>query len=175
MKARMLIALALCVLCAGAALGAVSFTAQPAMNYNASSGQWQITFALSETTDVEVAVVDMADSTIVRRLAAGMLGSNPPAPLAANALSQTLTWDGKNDLGQPVAPGGDYSVRVRAGMGVSLNAMVGNNPYFFSQATGASVGPDGSVYIHGFYGAWGMHAAVRKYDPGRRLGHQPDV
>ena len=40
---------------------------------------------------------------VVRHLAAGVLGNNPPAPLLANSLSQSFAWDGLDDLGNAVA------------------------------------------------------------------------
>jgi hypothetical protein len=52
----------------------------------------KIEFAADRETDVAVYVEDAA-SKVVRHLAAGMLGKNPPAPLKAGALEQSLEWD----------------------------------------------------------------------------------
>jgi hypothetical protein len=62
----------------------------------------RIEFALSRETDVAVYVED-AKGAIVRHLAAGVLGKNPPEPLKAGALEQSLEWDGKDDDGKPAA------------------------------------------------------------------------
>src|SRR5207253_504712 len=64
-------------------------------------GATKIEFEISRPTDVAVAVEDLK-GTIVRHLAAGVLGKNPPPPLQPNALAQSLEWDGKDDFGAPV-------------------------------------------------------------------------
>src|SRR5881398_2493477 len=74
----------------------------------------KIDFAVDRNIDMAVYVED-ADGKIVRHLAAGVLGKNPPEPLKANALAQSLEWDGKDDHGKPAA-GGPFKVRVRLGM-----------------------------------------------------------
>ena len=43
--------------------------------------------------------VEDAQGKIIRHLAAGVLGKNPPEPLQPNSLAQSLTWDGKDDFG----------------------------------------------------------------------------
>src|SRR2546423_612253 len=53
-------------------------------------GSLRLTFGVTKYTDVTVEVVDAAGKRI-RALAAGKLGANPPAPLQANSLKQTLT------------------------------------------------------------------------------------
>jgi hypothetical protein len=57
-----------------------------------------------------------AAGTVVRHLAAGVLGGQyaPPPPLA-QGLSQSLTWDLKDDLGNIVF-GSTYKARVRLGL-----------------------------------------------------------
>ena len=74
----------------------------------------RISFKLSAPTDVAVAVVD-AKGKIVRHLAAGALGVNPPEPLAKGRLDQVVTWDHADDFGRPVEPG-RYRVVVSAGL-----------------------------------------------------------
>lgn len=96
-------------------------------------GQTVIDFACAASTDVEVAVLD-AQGRVVRHLAAGVLGAKnaPPAPLKPG-LSQALEWDGNDDYGA-AAQGGPFKARVRAGMGVKLERIVGGDPYaFFSR------------------------------------------
>ncbi len=155
---------------------AVTFSSKPAAS--SAQGKTTISFAVSGRTDVEVAILD-AKGRVVRHLAAGLLGGKtpPPAPLKPG-LSQSLTWDGKDDYGAPTpntqhpAP---YSVRVRAGMGVKLKQMVGGDPYAYLsddmnqhnhtvwKMTGLEQKPDGTVYVLGnstFIGP----PALRAYD-----------
>ena len=74
----------------------------------------QISFKVSTPTDVIVAVGD-AKGKIVRHLAAGVLGANPPKPFARNQLAQTIVWDHKDDFGKPVKAG-SYKVQVSLGL-----------------------------------------------------------
>lgn len=125
-----------------------SFTTPPSIT--GSGNDWQITFAVSESTDVEVAVVNREDSTVIRHLAAGVLGSNPPAPLTARSLSQTLLWDGRDDLGHAVSlAAGSIGVRVRAGMGAEFEQVCGGSPYAFHLMNGLLAGDDGLMYVFG--------------------------
>ncbi len=158
-------------LCAASA-GEVKFVAAPAMKR--SGGKTLISFALNAKTDVEVAVLD-AKGKVIRHLAAGVLGGEnpPPAPLKPG-LSQSLEWDGKDDYGQPAADPDAFTARVRAGMGVSLERIVGGDPYaFYSREmgqgdhaawkiTGLDVKPDGSVYVMGNASNYGP-PAIRQY------------
>lgn len=110
--------LVLSVASSAVAAGEVSFTTKPSVTQ--SGDRVTIAFTVSAPTDVEVAVLD-ADGKVVRHLAAGVLGGKtpPPPPLRAG-LSQTLDWDGKDDLGKPAADLAALTVRVRAGMSVLL-------------------------------------------------------
>ncbi len=80
----------------------------------AAEGRTQISFTVSAATDVTVAVLD-AKGRIIRHLAAGVLGANPPKPLVKDTLAQTVAWDRTDDFGRP-APAGAYTVRVRLGL-----------------------------------------------------------
>ena len=140
-----------------------------------ADGGTNIVFAVRAATDVEVAILD-AHGKVVRHLAAGVLGvgAAPPAPLALG-LRQRLTWDGKDDYGQPVADASACSVRVRAGMGVRLDRIAGGDPYaYYSRdmgqgdhaawrITGLEAKPDGAVYVLGNANNYGP-AALRRYD-----------
>lgn len=155
------------VLCLAVAssFAALSFTQTPSMVRDGSG--WKVEFTVSETTDVEVSIVKLRDSTIVCHLAAGMLGANPPEPFTANTLHQILTWDGKNDFGETMAQPESLSVRVRAGMTARLSALAGEDLYSFSTGVGGiSVDDDGSVLILGRSGRGGAvsNAFLRKYD-----------
>lgn len=135
----------------------------------------QIKFALSQSTDVEVAILD-ADGKVVRHLAAGLLGGEnpPPQPLAAG-LVQELQWDGLDDYGEPVKNPNACRVRVRAGLGARVDRIAGGSPYaFYSKEMGQGdhaawrimgleAKPDGSVYVLGNANNYGP-AALRKYN-----------
>jgi len=134
-----------------------------------------ITFAVSEKTDIEVAILNSKDK-VVRHLAAGALGGKklPPAPLKAG-LSQTLEWDGKDDYGQAVK-GAPFKVRVRVGMEAKLKTIVGGDPYaYYSKEmgqgdhstwciTGVDAKSDGMVYVMGNSCNIGP-PTIRQYDP----------
>jgi len=142
----------------------LSFVGSPSLIRNSASS-WIVDFEVSAATDVEVSVVSLRDSTIVRHLAAGVLGPNPPAPLAASVLHQTLAWDGKDDLGAAVtAPPESLKVRVRAGMSASLDKFAGGNPYRFTgDFCGLIQGANNEMYVWGAAQTLGSHN-VRAYD-----------
>ncbi len=134
-----------------------------------------IRFEMSVSSDVEVAILN-AQGDVVRHLAAGMLGGKnpPPAPLVPG-LSQKITWDGLDDYGVPVSDVSVCSVRVRAGMGVRLDRIVGGNPYaYYSREmgqgdhaawriTGLEAKSDGKVYVLGNANNYGP-PALRQFD-----------
>ncbi len=136
----------------------------------------KVAFAVSQKTDVEVAVLNAAGE-VVRHLAAGVVGGEaaPPAPLKAG-LEQNVEWDGKDDYGQAVANASSCSCRVRAGMGVKLEKIVGGDPYAFWsnqsatvqdhaqwKVTGIEAKSDGSVYVIGSETSFGL-PVLRAYD-----------
>ena len=93
------------VIAAGLAQGgavAPRFT-RPPMATKVGDG-WRIEFAVNRETDVAVFIED-AKGRVVRHLVAGVLGKNPPEPLKANSLEQSIVWDGKDDAGKPVPAG----------------------------------------------------------------------
>ncbi len=105
--------LALALLSASA-LAAPGFNGTPQITDNGNSVT--ISFSVTEYTDVTVEAVDAAGKRIAA-IAGGKLGPNPPAPLTANSLTQTLTWNKQTDAGQPAAAGW----RVRVGLGMTAN------------------------------------------------------
>jgi DNA-binding beta-propeller fold protein YncE len=106
----------------------------------------RLTFSVTKYTDVTVEVVDAAGKRI-RALAAGTLGPNPPAPLQANSLKQTLTWDKKTDRGQP-APAG-WHLRVGLGLAADFDRIYdANGPgYIDEYVLGATTDDQGNVYV----------------------------
>ena len=149
----------------------VKFTKPPAVTTDGATTR--ITFAVSRQTDVEVAVVD-AKGAVVRHLAAGVLGGKTAPPPLKPGLSQTIVWDGKDDYGQEVK-GGPFRSRVRAGMDVKLDKIVGGDPYaFYSKMmgqgdhaawriTGLEAKSDGKVYVLGNANNYGP-PALRAYN-----------
>jgi hypothetical protein len=147
-------------------MAALSFTQTPTMTFNSATGKWDVQFTVSAATDVEVSIVNPHDSTVVRHLAAGVLGANPPAPLLANVLQQTLVWDGKDDFGQAAAQPESLTVRVRAGMTPVLANVAAEDLYTFNAKAEISMllDADGSVFILGKAGSGGVYTFLRKYD-----------
>jgi hypothetical protein len=168
----------------------VTFSVKPAVKKDGVNAT--INFTVSAPIDVEVAILD-AKGVVVRHLAAGVIGSTnlPPAPLTPG-LSQSITWDGRDDYGEqvsgfrvqagtPSSPNPEpralppFSVRVRAGMGVKLEKIAGGDPYAFWsdqsgqgdhtqwRVTGLEVKSDGQVYLFGAITPHGL-PALRQYD-----------
>lgn len=109
----------------------VAWVHKPALTFDAGTKQYHVTFELNSPRDVEVAILNADQSKVVRRLAAGMLGAKAPPPLVSNSLAQKIVWDGKDDYGQPVPNASKLNVRVRVGMSVALEQIVGGDPYAF--------------------------------------------
>lgn len=112
----------------------------------------EITFSVKQPVDVAVEVLD-EKGRIVRHLAAGVLGKNPPDPLLPNTLEQKLTWDFKDDQGKEL-PEGKYRVRVGLGMGHVFDRVIGWSPYEYTGGRnnsggvrGITAGPEGTLYV----------------------------
>lgn len=108
-------------------------------------GKTTIAFAVDRATDVAVSIED-SNSKIVRHLAAGVLGKNPPEPLQANSLAQTLVWDGKDDRGKD-AQNGPFKVRVQLGMKAEFDRFLLHNPHASGEVSSVAVGPGGDLYL----------------------------
>jgi len=110
-----------------------------------SGEQVRIDFAVDRPTDVAITVED-AQGKILRHLAAGVLGNNPPEPLQPNTLAQLLTWDGKDDFGKTVT-GGPFQVRVQLGLKAELGSFLMHNPDACGDISTVAVGPGGTLYV----------------------------
>ncbi len=105
----------------------------------------QIDFAVDRATDVAVTIED-AKGKIVRHLAAGVLGKNPPEPLQANTLAQSLLWDGKDNFGK-AATGGPFRVRVQIGLKAEFDRFVLYDPDSSGEVSAVASGPGGKLYV----------------------------
>jgi hypothetical protein len=105
----------------------------------------KIDFAVDRWTDVAVAVVD-GQGKVVRHLAAGVLGKNPPEPLRPNTLEQSLEWDGRDDFGKPSA-GERFTVRVQLGMNAEFGGFLMHNADASGEVGAVAVGPGGTLYV----------------------------
>jgi len=120
----------------------------------AEKGGARISFAVSQPTDVEVAILD-ARGEVVRHLAAGLLGENAPAPLQKGVLKQELFWDGNDDLGRPAADG-PFQVRVSVGSRPRLEEILGwDGNTLGGQIVGLAVDGRGALYVLTGEGSYG--------------------
>jgi len=127
--------------CCGA--GEVEFRGKPAIVKDGRTVK--IEFTVSRQTDVSVCI-ENAQGEVVRHLAAGMLGPNPPAPLKADSLEQSVSWDGNDDLGKP-AIGGPFIARVDVGLFARLHKIIGWSGQKLDTVNGLVPGPDGTLYV----------------------------
>ncbi|MCX7590009.1 MAG: hypothetical protein N2255_00105, partial [Kiritimatiellae bacterium] len=89
------------------------FTARPVLQRKGDL--LTIAFAVKDFCDVTI-VIESAEDGIVRHLASGVLGENAPAPFQKDALTQAITWDGKDDTGAYVDDINNCIVRVSLGL-----------------------------------------------------------
>ncbi len=116
---------------------------------------WHISFEITRFDDVAVRAVD-ADGTVLHTIACGVLGANAPAPLQQNSLTQTISWDGKDNAEQTVE--GVASIEVTVGLKPTFEHFIGYrseqlSPYL----RGVTIDRKGRVYVT-------LHTAHR-YDP----------
>ena len=148
-------ALGLLLLCFASAAGAnrPAFTRKPTVAKQGAGAV--VTFAVSKLTDVEVAILD-ARGKVVRHLAAGMLGPNAPDGLKAGSLTQSVRWDGKDDLGN-AAKAGPFKARVSLGMRPAFAGLIGAEPIeTINSIRGLTVDQAGNLYVFHVYGSQHM-------------------
>jgi len=114
----------------------------------------RISFATSAPVDCAVWIEDRTGRT-VRHLAAGMLGANAPAPLAAGKLEQSLLWDGKDDAGRQVLlppstinPPPGFVARVGLGLSARFDRVIGSDPQWLGNIWALAVGKDGELFAY---------------------------
>jgi hypothetical protein len=156
MKAKSLLAVYCSLLTLSAALAAgeaPAFAKKPVVTKKGNGAA--ITFAADRPTDVAVFIED-AGGRIVRHLAAGVLGTNAPAPFRSGSLEQSVVWDGLADYSRPAA-GGPCRVRVALGLGAKYDKVLLSDPCALSGINAMATGPDGRIYVmHNVGGAvWG--------------------
>lgn len=105
----------------------------------------RIQFAVDRPTDVAV-TIENAQGKIVRHLVAGLLGKNPPEPLRAESLWQSLVWDGKDDAGMALAVG-PFRVRVQLAMRGEFDRFLFYRPEATGPISTVAVGPKGTLYV----------------------------
>ncbi|MCK5529485.1 MAG: hypothetical protein KAI74_07355 [Kiritimatiellae bacterium] len=120
----------------------IHFINKPTVTKNNDS--LSITFSVNKPTDATISILN-ADDVVIRHLAAGVLGTNAPAPFQ-NGLSQTVVWDGKDDFGASVKAS---ESRVRVGL--DTKAKFGKIIFYETgiaySPRAATVGPDGLIYV----------------------------
>ncbi|MHC4404753.1 MAG: SMP-30/gluconolactonase/LRE family protein [Planctomycetota bacterium] len=143
-RARRLLTLAvLTTLASSGSARQVEFTRRPTATRSGSAVK--IDFEVSRATDVTVRV-ENAHGRVIRHLASGMLGANPPAPLLPNALAQSVTWNGNDDFGSP-ATAGPFTVSVSLGLSPRLDNVIGWSGQKLDEVNGLAAGPDGTLYV----------------------------
>jgi hypothetical protein len=102
------------------------FTEKPAVTVDGDTVT--ISFAVKDYCDVTVAI-ENAEGRIVRHLASGVLGPNAPKPFQRNSLSQTLVWDGKDELRRYVDDKENLTVRVSLGLKTQMERTLFWSPH----------------------------------------------
>ena len=105
----------------------------------------KIEFAVDRETDVAVYVLD-AKGKVVRHLAAGVIGKKAPKPLTANSLSQSIEWDGKDDIGRAFA-GTGCRASVRIGLAPKFDRLLAWEEAPVSGVRALAVGPAGELFV----------------------------
>jgi hypothetical protein len=105
----------------------------------------RIEFAVDRETDVAVFIED-AKGQVIRHLVAGVLGRNPPPPLKADSLAQSVLWDGKADYDRDGGPG-PFKIRVALGLGARYDKVLASDPMTLGQINALAIGPGGTAFV----------------------------
>lgn len=120
------------------------FAKQPTFK-NVGKDRYEISFASKGWCDVTVSIIDQ-EGKVIRHLACGVLGPKAPEPLQKNSLSQTIVWDGKNDMGRYVDPPEPYRVKVCLGLKPTFDKVLIWHPNRWTRSYGMACDRDG-VYV----------------------------
>jgi hypothetical protein len=147
------------------------FTREPGVKL-VGKDKYEISFAVKANCDVTVDIVDpdpakelvKGRGLVVRHLASGVLGPNAPEPFQKSSLSQTIYWNGKDDLDVYHKEPEKLRVRVRLGLKPVFDKRLGgtsprNIP---GHVLGIAAGPDG-VYVFTQPGMF-AHTTIRTFD-----------
>lgn len=129
------------------------FKKKPRITVN--NKQATITFEVAKPVDVAVGIIN-SKGRVIRHLAAGVLGKNPPRPLTPDSLTQTLIWDFTDDQGKEV-PRGKYKVRVGLGLDIEFDRTLLWSPYEQRGIVGITTGADGELYVMNNWGGMTSH------------------
>jgi len=124
----------------------IRFTSEPRVSRHGKG--YLISFAVKKPVDVTIGIIN-DKGKVVRHLASGVLGENPPSPLKPDSLSQSIFWDGRDDYGKE-SPHGKYTVRICLGLKPTFDFVFKTLP----------------IYKRG----WHKGIGVSKYAQGARKG-----
>jgi len=148
MNDKILAVLAFAIACQNGEAREVAFSSPPKVTKHDDGAR--IEFIASAQTDCAVYILDRSGK-VVRHLAAGVLGDQPPSPLKPG-LVQSLIWDGKDDFGSP-ASGAPFSVRVCLGLRPTFDGLIGFNPATLGSVRALATDPQGELYVFHVFGS----------------------
>ncbi|MFC1671698.1 hypothetical protein ACFL01_01050 [Planctomycetota bacterium] len=140
-----------------------AFTKKPSVNLVAKD-KYEITFAVKGYCDVTVGLID-AKGTVLRHLAAGVLGKNAPAPFQKDSLKQKIYWNGQDDLGVYVKEPARLMIRVRLGLKPEYDKRLGvTNPKSIPGRLAWGIACDESGVYVGAGNKYTRGDRIRKFD-----------
>lgn len=102
------------------------FTQAPKVEKNGDI--YSVSFTVKDFCDVTV-VVENSEGKILKHLASGVLGKNPPKAFSPNTLDQKIVWDGKDDEGKYIDKIDDCHFRVSLGLKPVFEKKLYSTPY----------------------------------------------